>query len=151
MLLLLLLLSENTKVVNISSSAKIHVSSLLSLLLLMLMVMTMVMRPMRSMRMALRTSRIVVASLGAFLQPQDERPIGSKSVGRRALKQDVQNRISLTLFLCVIILHRRGLLRCHVILNLPHFQPIRSSDFAAQSISQSENVAEAEQDWINQY
>ena len=43
-------------------------------------------------------------------------------------------------------MYRRGLLALgsHVILNLPHFQPIRSSDVAAQSISQSENVAEAE-------
>ena len=41
-------------------------------------------------------------------------------------------------------MYRRGLSGSHVILNLPHFQPIRSSDFAAQSISQSENVAEAE-------
>ena len=41
-------------------------------------------------------------------------------------------------------MYRRGLSGSHVILILPHFQPIRSSDFAALSISQSENVAEAE-------
>ena len=41
-------------------------------------------------------------------------------------------------------MYRLWPLGSHVILNLPHFQPIRSSDFAAQQISQSENVAEAE-------
>ena len=39
---------------------------------------------------------------------------------------------------------RLGPLGSHVILNLPHFQPIRSSNFVAQQISQSEIVAEAE-------
>ena len=41
-------------------------------------------------------------------------------------------------------MYRLWPLGSHVILNLPHFQPIRSSNFAAQQISQSENVAEAE-------
>ena len=41
-------------------------------------------------------------------------------------------------------MYRLGLLGSHVILNLPHFQPIKSSNFAAQQISQSKNVAETE-------
>ena len=40
-------------------------------------------------------------------------------------------------------MYRRGLLGSRIIINLPHFQLMRSSDFAAQPISQSENVADA--------
>ena len=41
-------------------------------------------------------------------------------------------------------MYRLGPLASHVIINLPHFQPIKSSNFAAQQVSQSENVADAE-------